>query len=63
MNYLSHLFLAEDTEESKIGNLLGDFVKGWLNDDFTPEIIKGIKTHRKVDSFTDSHGIVKRTKN
>ncbi len=62
MNYLSHLFLAEDTEESKIGNLLGDFVKGWLNDDFTPEIIKGIKTHRKVDSFTDSHEIVKQTK-
>lgn len=62
MNYLSHLFLAEDTEESKIGNLLGDFVKGRLDDSFSPEIIKGIKTHRKVDSFTDSHHIIKQTK-
>lgn len=62
MNYLSHLFLAEDTEESKIGNLLGDFVKGRLNDDFSPEILKGIKTHRKVDFFTDGHALVKKTK-
>jgi len=62
MNYLSHLFLAEDTDESKIGNLLGDFVKGRLNDDFSPEIIKGIKTHRKIDFFTDSHDTIKETK-
>jgi len=62
MNYLSHLFLAEDTEESKIGNLLGDFVKGRLNDDFSPEITKGIKTHRKIDLFTDSNETVRQTK-
>ncbi len=62
MNYLSHLFLAEDSEESKIGNLLGDFVKGRLDDSYSPEIIKGITTHRKVDSFTDSHEIVRKTK-
>ena len=62
MNYLSHLFLAEDFEESKIGNLLGDFVKGKLIDDFSPEIIKGIKTHRKIDFFTDTNETVKKTK-
>ncbi len=62
MNYLSHLFLAEDTEESKIGNLLGDFVKGRLNDDYNPGIIKGIKTHRMVDSFTDSNKVIRQTK-
>jgi len=62
MNYLTHLFLAEDTEESVIGNLLGDFVKGRLNDSYSPEIIKGIRTHRRVDYFTDTHEIVKKTK-
>jgi len=62
MNYLTHLFLAEDTEESIIGNLLGDFVKGRLNDSYSPEIIKGIRTHRRVDYFTDTHEIVKKTK-
>jgi acyl carrier protein phosphodiesterase len=53
MNYLAHLFLAEDSDESLLGNLLGDFVKGPLSDQYSPEIIKGIKTHRKVDAYTD----------
>lgn len=55
MNYLAHLYLAEDSDESILGNLLGDFVKGPLSNEYDPEIIKGIKTHRKVDLFTDSH--------
>jgi len=62
MNYLSHLFLAEKTEESMIGNLLGDFVKGKLHDNYPEEIIRGIKTHRKVDSYTDKHPLVKLTR-
>jgi len=55
MNYLAHLFLAEDSDESLLGNLLGDFVKGPLSDQYSPEIIKGIKTHRKVDAYTESN--------
>ena len=53
MNYLAHLYLAEDSDESLLGNLLGDFVKGRLEEQYSPEIIKGIKTHRKVDAYTD----------
>ena len=55
MNYLAHLYLAEDSDESLLGNLLGDFVKGRLVEQYSPEIIKGIKTHRKVDAYTDAH--------
>lgn len=55
MNYLAHLYLAEDSDESLLGNLLGDFVKGRLDQQYSAEIIKGIKTHRKVDLYTDSH--------
>ena len=55
MNYLAHLYLAEDSDESLIGNLLGDFVKGRLGEEYSPEIIKGIKTHRKVDAYTDAN--------
>jgi len=55
MNYLAHIYLAEESDESVIGNLLGDFVKGPVGDEFTPGIAKGIITHRKVDVFTDSH--------
>lgn len=55
MNYLAHIYLAGDSDESILGNLLGDFVKGPIGNGYHPEIIKGIRTHRKVDVFTDSH--------
>jgi acyl carrier protein phosphodiesterase len=58
MNYLAHLYLAEDSADSIIGNLLGDFVKGRLDDRYGEEIVRGITTHRKVDSFTDSHELI-----
>jgi acyl carrier protein phosphodiesterase len=60
MNYLAHLFLAETTPESQIGNFLGDFVKGPLDLDkncYSEDILKGIATHRQVDYFTDTHAI------
>jgi acyl carrier protein phosphodiesterase len=65
MNYLAHLYLAEDTPESCIGNLLGDFVKGALTNyhfRYSQEILKGIETHRKVDCFTDTHIIYRKSK-
>jgi acyl carrier protein phosphodiesterase len=58
MNYLAHLFLADDDAESLIGNLAGDFVKGGLGDRFTPGIRDGIRHHRRVDAFTDAHRAV-----
>ncbi|MEP6501097.1 acyl carrier protein phosphodiesterase [Microcoleus vaginatus] len=62
MNYLAHLFLSEGTPESLIGNLLGDFVKGTALNLYPEEIRKGIDLHRKVDSYTDSHPIVRSSK-
>jgi acyl carrier protein phosphodiesterase len=55
VNYLAHLFLAGTTAESLIGNLAGDFVKGRIGDDFPPGIAEGIRQHRRIDAFTDSH--------
>jgi acyl carrier protein phosphodiesterase len=55
MNYLAHLFLAADSAESLIGNLAGDFVKGALRERFTPGIRDGIRQHRRIDAFTDTH--------
>jgi acyl carrier protein phosphodiesterase len=65
MNYLAHLFLAEDTTESLIGNLLGDFVKGSLETPkncYSENILKGIRTHRKIDYFTDTHIIHRKSR-
>jgi acyl carrier protein phosphodiesterase len=55
VNYLAHLFLAGDSPESLIGNLAGDFVKGALGDRFTPGIRDGVRQHRRIDAFTDTH--------
>ncbi|MFI5322278.1 MAG: ACP phosphodiesterase [Thermodesulfobacteriota bacterium] len=62
MNYLAHIYLAEGSEESVLGNLMGDFVKGAIGNNYEPEIEKGIWTHRKIDVFTDSHEKFKASK-
>lgn len=41
-----------------VGNFLGDFVKGRAKG-FNEKILRGIELHRKIDSFTDSHPIVR----
>lgn len=55
MNYLAHLYLADDSPGSLIGSLLGDFVKGNLDNAYDEEITRGILIHRRIDSFSDSH--------
>ena len=56
MNFLAHFMLAENTPESRLGNWLGDFVKGLPWDDrFEQAIWQGIMEHRHLDVFTDSH--------
>lgn len=58
MNYLAHLHIATHTNTSLSGNFLGDFVKGNPDQQFPVEIVKGIRLHRYVDSFTDKHSKV-----
>ncbi|MBI3529978.1 MAG: DUF479 domain-containing protein [Betaproteobacteria bacterium] len=62
MNYLAHLYLSEPTEEAWLGSLLGDFVKGPLDGRYGEDITRAIALHRKIDSFTDAHPVVLRSK-
>ncbi len=62
MNYLAHLFLSKNSSDSMLGNFLGDFVKGDIDGRFPPEVIEGIRNHRRVDLFTDTHEIVMASK-
>lgn len=64
MNYLAHLFLSPPGEDALLGSMLGDFVKGPLTngvvrDQYGDEITKGIALHRRIDSFTDAHPVVR----
>ncbi len=62
MNYLAHVYLAEDDPESIIGALMGDFAKGRIDPTLAPGIRRGILTHRKVDAFTDAHEVFRASK-
>lgn len=59
MNYLAHMFLAGDTAEERTGALLGDFVKGSIEDRFPEAIRNGILLHRAIDRYTDAHPTVR----
>ena len=62
MNFLAHAFLSGDNPELLLGNFIADTVKGKQADLYTTEVAKGIKLHRLIDAYTDSHEIVAATK-
>ncbi|NRF26959.1 DUF479 domain-containing protein [Vibrio coralliilyticus] len=62
MNYLAHLHIAQHCESSMLGNLLGDFVKGNPEHQYSADIVQGIKLHRFVDSTIDSHSLMLRAR-
>ena len=59
MNYLAHIYLSDNQPELQIGNFIADSVKGRNHANYPETIQKGILIHRKIDSFTDSHQIIK----
>jgi len=59
VNFLAHAHLAYLTNTSITGNLLGDFIKGAVLDELNPSWQLGIRLHRKIDIYTDSHHSLK----
>ncbi len=59
MNFLAHLYLSGDSDEIKLGNFIGDFVKGNKYQYYPDMVAYGIRLHRSIDSFTDNHADVK----
>lgn len=55
MNYLAHLSLAQPSVPSKVGNVLGDFMRGVDAETLSVPVRQGLDNHRLVDRFTDSH--------
>ncbi len=55
MNWLAHLYLSEPNAQFRVGNLLPDLASG-AQLAFLPEPFQqGIRCHRRIDLFTDSH--------
>ncbi|ALJ00497.1 acyl carrier protein phosphodiesterase [Rufibacter tibetensis] len=62
MNYLAHLFLSGDDEDLRLGNFIADSVRGAQILVFPARVQQGIKLHRLIDAYTDTHPIVHQTK-
>ncbi|MCC5876270.1 MAG: DUF479 domain-containing protein [Candidatus Sumerlaeia bacterium] len=60
MNHLAHLYFAEETPESVVGNVGADFVKGRRAfDRLAPGVQEGVLLHRLVDDMTDTHPLAR----
>lgn len=62
MNFLAHLYLSQNNTNVMIGNFIADHVKGNKYQHYSAEIITGIFLHREIDTFTDAHAIVRKSK-
>lgn len=65
MNYLAHAFLAGPQPASRLGGLLGDFVKGPLESiarHYPHDVVTGIALHRRIDSYADRHPAFRRSR-
>ncbi|MGI0107108.1 ACP phosphodiesterase [Salinimicrobium sp. WS361] len=61
MNFLAHIYLSGDNEDLILGNFIADSIKGRKYLRYPPGVQKGILLHREIDSYTDSHPLVKRS--
>lgn len=62
MNFLAHLYLSQNNINIMIGNFIADHIKGNQFGHYTTEIRQGIVLHRAIDTFTDAHEIVRKSK-
>lgn len=62
MNFLAHIYLSHENEHIQIGNFIADAIKANKYKHLPIEVQKGIKLHREIDSFTDAHEIVRKSK-
>jgi acyl carrier protein phosphodiesterase len=62
VNFLAHFYLSGNSEPLLVGNLIGDAVKGRSLVAFSEPVQQGIRMHRAIDYFTDTHPAVSRSK-
>ncbi len=61
MNFLAHIYLSGTNELLTIGNFIADGIKGKKYLKYEEGIQRGILIHRWIDTYTDSHPIVKQS--
>lgn len=61
MNFLAHSFLSY-SDGQLVGNMISDFIRNKERFLYPEEIQNGIKLHRAIDAFTDTHPVVHEAK-
>lgn len=59
MNHLAHFFLSCENDDLLIGNFIADYIRNKEVINYSDEVQAGILLHRKIDSFTDTHSVVR----
>ncbi len=62
MNFLFHMLLSGGDDQLMVGNFMGDFVKGTLQERFSPTIRQGVALHRRIDSYAERHSLFRQSR-
>lgn len=55
MNYLAHIYFSGPKSHMQLGGFFADAVKGKAFEHYPANIRKGIRRHREIDHWTDTH--------
>ncbi|NRA10342.1 MAG: DUF479 domain-containing protein [Crocinitomicaceae bacterium] len=58
MNFLGHLYFSNNDPQLMYANLLGDNIKGKDYSHLPRKIQDGVKLHRTIDNYIDTHPVV-----
>jgi len=61
MNFLAHAHLSGENDDLLFGNFIADAVKGNGMLNYDGDVRLGIRLHRRIDTFTDKHDIVRKS--
>ncbi len=61
MNFLAHIYLSFGDDEIALGNFMADSIRANKYKHLPERVQKGILLHRKIDTFTDTHPIPKKS--
>ncbi len=59
LNFLAHLHLADPEPGLLLGGIAADFTRPAELAALPPKVQEGVRLHRLIDSFTDSHPVVR----
>lgn len=62
MNYLAHLYFSDPFPLAWAGSLMGDFYKGSDFRELPGELVRHLKLHRHIDSFTQTNSFFQQSR-